>query len=259
VEQRILYRSCLRDDEADPSATNVLQKVSKVDLDYVERDEALRIGAMSKVGVTPESNACNDGTADCVENSVCVPIEDTFRCDCYHGFAAQVDENGLEVCLDIDECASGHHVCDENAICANTEGGFNCYCTEGFQGNGYRCLSNSTADNIEYPPAAEGQGEANSESNPNPNQYPEETEGQDQEREQRAKEQAEEEERERQRQWEQEQEREREREREQYPQPDPNSNPEEQVPQHQDECYVGLPLKLRIFKNYISKSSKCIE
>ncbi|EDX06478.1 GD10735 [Drosophila simulans] len=214
VEQRILYRSCLRDDEADPSATKVLQKISKVALDYVERDQALRIGAMSKVGVTPESNACNDGTADCVENSVCVPYEDTYRCDCYHGFAAQLDERGVEVCLDIDECATGAHVCDENAVCDNTEGGFNCYCTEGFEGNGYRCLSNSTADNIEYPPAVEGQVEPTSEPNPNPSPYPDQ--GQDQERER---------------------EDERERERDQYPQPNPYPYPEEQIPQHPDECY----------------------
>nr|ACK77669.1 RE69505p [Drosophila melanogaster] len=208
VEQRILYRSCLRDDEADPSATKVLQKISKVALDYVERDQALRIGAMSKVGVTPESNACNDGTADCVENSVCVPYEDTYRCDCYHGFAAQLDERGVEVCLDIDECATGSHVCDENAVCDNTEGGFNCYCTEGFEGNGYRCLSNSTADNIEYPPAVEGQAEPTSEPSPNPSPYPDQ--GQDQERE---------------------------REDDQYPQPNPYPYPEEQIPQHPDECY----------------------
>lgn len=210
VEQRISYRSCLRDDEADPSATKVLQKISKVALDYVERDQALRIGAMSKVGVTPESNACNDGTADCVENSVCVPYEDTYRCDCYHGFAAQLDERGVEVCLDIDECATGSHVCDENAVCDNTEGGFNCYCTEGFEGNGYRCLSNSTADNIEYPPAVEGQAEPTSEPSPNPSPYPDQ--GQDQERE---------------------------REDDQYPQPNPYPYPEEQIPQHPDECYVS--------------------
>ncbi|XP_017118518.1 nidogen [Drosophila elegans] len=181
VEQRILYRSCLRDDEPDPSATKVLQKTSKVALDYVDSDHALRISAMSKVGVTAESNACNDGTAECVDNSVCVPYEDTYRCDCHHGFAAQVDERGVEVCVDIDECASGHHVCDENAICSNTEGGFNCYCAEGFQGNGYRCLSNSTADNIAYTPANPGQEESNADTtpSPNPNQDQDEEQGQD--------------------------------------------------------------------------------
>ncbi|XP_002089929.3 nidogen [Drosophila yakuba] len=218
VEQRILYRSCLRDDEADPSATKVLQKISKIDLDYVERDQALRIGAISKVGVTPESNACNDGTADCVDNSVCVPYEDTYRCDCYHGFAAQLDERGVEVCLDIDECATGSHVCDKNAVCDNTEGGFTCYCTEGFEGNGYRCLTNSTADNIEYPPAVEGQAEPTSEPtsepNPNPSPYP----GQVHDQEREGGEEPEE-------------------DRDQYHYPDPYPYPEEQLPQHPDECY----------------------
>ncbi|KAH8309564.1 hypothetical protein KR059_011830 [Drosophila kikkawai] len=207
VDQRILYNSCLRDDEPDPTETTVLQKISKVTLDFVERDQALRISAVSKVGVTAESNACTDGTAECGENSVCVPDEDTYRCDCHHGYAAQVDERGLQVCVDIDECAAGTHVCDENAICENTEGGFSCYCSEGFQGNGYRCLSNSTADNIEYStPAGQAQGEPTPEPNPYPEQ--EQEQGQDQGREQQ-------------------------------PQPDPYPYPgqHEQVPQHPDECY----------------------
>ncbi|XP_017069043.1 nidogen [Drosophila eugracilis] len=228
VEQRILFNNCLRDDEPDPSATKVVQKISKVALDYVDRDQALRIGAMSKVGVTAESNACNDGTANCVEFSVCVPYEDTYRCDCYNGYAAQLDERGVEVCLDIDECAAGTHVCDENAICVNMEGGFNCYCTEGFEGNGYRCLANSTADNIEYPPAVVVQDETT-----NPNPYPGQDQDQNQEHEQerdqeREREEELERERERQRQAEQD------REREQYPHPE---YPGEQVSQQPDECY----------------------
>ncbi|XP_017054240.1 nidogen [Drosophila ficusphila] len=230
VEQRILYRSCLRDDEADPSATQVLQKISKVALDYVDRDQALRIGAMSKVGVTAETNSCNDGTAECVENSVCVPYEDTYRCDCLHGFAAQLDERGVEVCLDIDECAAGTHVCDENAICDNTEGGFNCYCSQGFEGNGYRCLSNSTADNIEYPP----QGHDHEESTADPNSSTPGNQDQDQERD-LEREREEERRREEEQRREEERRRQEEREREQYPHPDPNS--EDQVPQHPDECY----------------------
>ncbi|KAH8401667.1 hypothetical protein KR009_007215 [Drosophila setifemur] len=214
VEQRILFTSCLRDDESDPTETTVQQKISKVALDYVERDQALRISAMSKVGVDAESNACNDGTAECVENSVCVPYEDTYRCDCRHGYAAQLDERGVEVCVDIDECSMGTHVCDENAICDNSEGGFTCYCSEGFHGNGYRCLSNNTADNIEYSTPA----------------------GQDQDQE-------------RQQEWEREQQRQREQEREQeqdngsdqQPQPEPYPYPgqEEPVSQHPDECYVS--------------------
>ncbi|KAH8320608.1 hypothetical protein KR067_005779 [Drosophila pandora] len=172
VDQRILYTSCLRDDESDPTETVAFQKISNVVLDYIPGDEALRISANSKVGVDAESNACTDGTAECTENSVCVPQEDTFRCDCHHGFAAQLDDRGLEICVDIDECALGTHVCDENAACENTEGGFNCYCAEGFNGNGYRCESNNSADNIEYPTPPVQDENPNPNPNPNPEPYP---------------------------------------------------------------------------------------
>ncbi|KAH8272873.1 hypothetical protein KR018_006184 [Drosophila ironensis] len=210
VDQTILYTSCLRDDEADPSQTSVLQKISKVALDYVDRDQALRISAVSKVGVDAESNACTDGTADCPENSLCVPYEDTYRCDCRHGYAAQLDERGLEVCVDIDECVTGNHICDENAICENVEGGVNCYCPEGFHGNGYRCLSNSTADNIEYPtPPTQGEDQGE-DTNPYPSPYPEPYPypGHDENQEQ---------------------------DRDQQPQPYPEE--EQPGPQYPDECY----------------------
>ncbi|XP_030387552.1 nidogen-1 [Scaptodrosophila lebanonensis] len=162
VEQTIIYQSCLRDDDADPTDTSVLQKVSKIVLDYSERDQALRTSAVNKIGVDAESNACTDGSAQCGENAVCVPYDDTYRCDCRHGFGPQLDERGAEICLDIDECASGTHVCDDNALCTNNEGGFTCICYDGYEGNGYRCLRNNTADNIEYstpaplPPTYEG-------------------------------------------------------------------------------------------------------
>ncbi|XP_017839052.1 nidogen [Drosophila busckii] len=150
LDQRIVYSSCLRDDDADPTDSRVMQKVSKIALDYSPTDEALRTSAVSKIGVDAESNACTDGSAQCGEHAVCMPYEDTYRCDCRHGYAAQQDENGSELCVDLDECALGTHVCDEHAFCSNNEGGFSCVCFEGFEGNGYRCLRNDTADNIEY-------------------------------------------------------------------------------------------------------------
>ncbi|EDW61724.1 nidogen [Drosophila virilis] len=163
VDQRIVYQSCLRDDDADPTDRSVLQKVSKIALDFFERDQALRTSAVSKIGVDAESNACTDGSVQCGDNAVCVPYEDTYRCDCRHGYAAQLDERGAELCIDLDECALGSHVCDENALCSNNDGGFSCVCLEGYEGNGYRCLRNNSADNIEYstpsePPVDSSQG-----------------------------------------------------------------------------------------------------
>lgn len=145
IEQNIHFDNCLRDEDESPVGKSVLQKVSKIVLDYVERDQALRTSVLTKIGVDAESNPCTDGAASCGENTVCVPYEDTFRCDCLHGYAPQVDSDGMETCKDIDECATGTHVCDENALCTNNEGGFTCICFEGFFGNGFRCLTNSTS------------------------------------------------------------------------------------------------------------------
>ncbi|XP_068146256.1 nidogen [Drosophila tropicalis] len=181
VDQSIAYQSCLRDDESDPTETSVLEKVSKIALDYVARDQALRSSALSKIGVDTESNACTDGSAQCGENAVCVPYEDTYRCDCRHGYSAVVDERGLEICVDIDECSLGTHVCDPNAFCANSEGGFTCVCYDGFEGNGYRCLINSSAaDNIEYSTPAQ-RPEESYPPNPEPTEQQPDYNGQEQE------------------------------------------------------------------------------
>ncbi|XP_017462050.1 PREDICTED: nidogen-1-like, partial [Rhagoletis zephyria] len=144
LDQTIYFERCVLDHEESPTGTSVLQKASKIVLDYFERDQALRTSVLTKIGVDAESNACTDGSASCGENTVCVPYEDTYRCDCRHGYGPQLQEDGLEVCLDIDECLLQTHVCDENALCTNNEGGFTCVCFEGFEGNGYRCLRNDT-------------------------------------------------------------------------------------------------------------------
>ncbi|XP_039956515.1 nidogen [Bactrocera tryoni] len=145
LDQSIYFERCVLDDEVLPTGTTVLQKASKIVLDYFERDQALRTSVLTKIGVDAESNACTDGTANCGEHTVCVPYEDTYRCDCRHGYGPQLQEDGLEVCVDIDECLLQTHACDDNAMCTNNEGGFTCICFEGYEGNGYRCLKNDTA------------------------------------------------------------------------------------------------------------------
>lgn len=159
LEQTINFERCLTNGQTDIAGTTYFQKISKIMLDYFERDEALRTSILTVAGVSAMSNACTDGTAACGENMVCIPYEDTYRCDCIHGYGPQVTESGSEVCLDIDECALGTHVCDDNALCQNNEGGFTCVCYDGYEGNGYRCLSNGTvADNFESPAAGQNIG-----------------------------------------------------------------------------------------------------
>ncbi|XP_075166288.1 nidogen [Haematobia irritans] len=154
LEQNIYFERCLVNEHSkyEIVGTSYMQKISKIMLDFFEKDQALRTSILTVAGVSAVSNACTDGTAVCGENMVCIPYDDTYRCDCLHGYGPQVTENGAEVCMDIDECALGTHVCDENALCNNNEGGFTCVCFDGYEGNGYRCLINGTvADNIETP------------------------------------------------------------------------------------------------------------
>lgn len=139
VDQTIRFIRCQLEDESNPSGTSVLQKVSKVALDYFEKDQALRTGILAKIGVDAESNQCTDGTASCGENTLCVPEDDTYTCVCLNGFAPEMSESGMERCVDIDECSIGTHICDDNALCTNSDGGYECKCNEGFNGNGYEC------------------------------------------------------------------------------------------------------------------------
>lgn len=149
LEQHIYFERCLLDSEVDPTGSSVLQKVSKIVLDYFERDQALRTSILTKIGVNKESNVCTDGSANCGENAICVPYEDTFRCDCLNGYAPEVTDSGVEVCVDIDECATDTHLCDDNAECVNNQGGFSCICAAGFEASGYKCQrrgGNGTAE-----------------------------------------------------------------------------------------------------------------
>ncbi|XP_023302735.2 nidogen [Lucilia cuprina] len=151
MEQNIYFERCLQDQENSIAGTTYFQKISKIMLDYFDRDQALRTSILTVAGVTAMSNACTDGTAVCGENMVCIPYDDNYRCDCLHGYAPQVTDWGAEICVDIDECALGTHACSENGICTNNEGGFSCVCLNGYEGNGFRCLINDSnvADNIE--------------------------------------------------------------------------------------------------------------
>ena len=51
-------------------------KTSKIQLGYYSQENAVRISAVSKVGVTDKTNACTEGIANCGENTICVPLND---------------------------------------------------------------------------------------------------------------------------------------------------------------------------------------
>lgn len=150
LSQRIIYSSCILDEDRDPTDTYEILKTKRVTVDYMQPEEAIRSSAFTSFVLSEASNACAESSRPCGENSVCVPTEDTYYCQCQHGYEAQLDEQQVEICVDLDECALGTHVCDEHAFCSNNPGGYSCVCVEGFEGNGYRCVGNNTADNIEY-------------------------------------------------------------------------------------------------------------
>lgn len=139
VNTQISFESCQLDHETDLTGTTILEKVSKITLDYFPQDQALRTGLLAKIGVDVSLNPCSDGSANCGPNTVCVPEDDSYSCVCMNGFAPDDIEGDREICVDIDECQTGSNICDENSQCDNTLGGYTCTCFEGFYGNGYEC------------------------------------------------------------------------------------------------------------------------
>lgn len=141
VFQHISFESCafLSPSVRDNFAGRL--KTSKTSIKYKEEEKALRIVMLSKIGVQEKSNRCNEGTANCGANTICVPLEDDdYECTCQNGYAPdQYYQQGDSLsCVDIDEC-SGNHICSEFAECINELGGYSCRCYNGYQGNGFIC------------------------------------------------------------------------------------------------------------------------
>lgn len=43
---------------------------------YYSQENAVRISAISKIGVTDKTNPCTEGIARCGDNTVCIPTSD---------------------------------------------------------------------------------------------------------------------------------------------------------------------------------------
>ncbi|CAD7078769.1 unnamed protein product [Hermetia illucens] len=147
LDQWITFKRCRLDDEAElATQPPVLEKLSKISLDYHDRESAIRIGMLNKIGVDPESNPCTDGTANCGDNTICIPRGDEYDCVCKNGFTVYPSESPVDICVDIDEC-QGPNACDEHAYCTNELGGYSCRCIEGYWGNGRVCQQIGNSEN----------------------------------------------------------------------------------------------------------------
>ncbi|KAK2180194.1 hypothetical protein NP493_455g01025 [Ridgeia piscesae] len=77
---------------------------------------------------------CAEGTAVCDVNSICVDIDNGYKCLCKYGYYG----NGKKQCKDVNECDAatphgGRHLCDiaGGAVCENTNGSYVCACASG--------------------------------------------------------------------------------------------------------------------------------
>ncbi|XP_066439696.1 protein kinase C-binding protein NELL1 isoform X3 [Eleutherodactylus coqui] len=71
----------------------------------------------------------------CQENTVCVNLPGSYRCDCLPGYT-RVDDFS---CTEHDDCGNGQSSCDKNSICTNSVDGHSCTCKPGYVGNGTVC------------------------------------------------------------------------------------------------------------------------
>ena len=92
-------------------------------------------------------NPCEDGTAQCPENSLCKSTNDGYECSCSDGYKKPA--NGNNICKDIDECSNGSHNCHKWADCNNTDGSFDCICKEGTEGTGDECTQKNECETDE--------------------------------------------------------------------------------------------------------------
>ncbi|KAL7032364.1 hypothetical protein ACKWTF_007298 [Chironomus riparius] len=136
IYQDIVFDSC-----SQLPNVNTKLKSSKVSLGYFSQENAVRISSINKIGLDERSNPCTEGTANCGDNTICIPTEDAYECQCKNGFVFASngpDRDAPEICVDIDEC-SGNHICSEYAECINRIGGYDCICLPEYYGNGYDC------------------------------------------------------------------------------------------------------------------------
>jgi nidogen (entactin) len=74
---QIKYETCAFVEQAErENNVNGRLKTSKISLGYYSQENAVRISTVTKIGLTDKNNPCLEGTANCGDNTVCVPTQD---------------------------------------------------------------------------------------------------------------------------------------------------------------------------------------
>lgn len=144
IEQSIKFEKCAYSEDH-LSLQPTFVRISKVAMEYFSREQAVRTQYTAKISDSSagELHPCEDGTANCGENTICQKREeDDYDCLCKNGFEPERSNSTVQNCIDIDECLTGN-VCSPDAVCKNFEGGYECNCRPGFYGNGFQCFEDN--------------------------------------------------------------------------------------------------------------------
>ncbi|XP_018084587.1 nidogen 2 L homeolog isoform X1 [Xenopus laevis] len=87
-------------------------------------------------------NECEVGFTRCGQNTVCVNLQGSYRCECASGFTLSGDEHNCILASSINPCEDGRHMCnrDTSRCVPHGDGVYTCQCFPGFIMSGEKCV-----------------------------------------------------------------------------------------------------------------------
>ncbi|KAE8586619.1 hypothetical protein XENTR_v10021718 [Xenopus tropicalis] len=87
-------------------------------------------------------NECEVGFTRCGQNTVCVNLQGSYRCECASGFTLSGDGHNCILASLINPCEDGSHTCnrDTSRCVPRGDGVFTCECFPGFNKSGEDCV-----------------------------------------------------------------------------------------------------------------------
>ncbi|XP_063296068.1 nidogen-2 [Pelobates fuscus] len=92
-------------------------------------------------------NECEMGLSKCGQNTVCVNLEGSYKCDCQSGYSFSAVGQSCELTpAPVNPCEDGTHTCEKSSSrCVHRgDGVFACECFPGFFKIGERCIAESS-------------------------------------------------------------------------------------------------------------------